>query len=135
MVNAMKRAGLETRMALSHLIDELKEHASAHHDAIEVRVMPRWISLRSRRGKRVFAELRPSKRRGEVFVSPPPRELGFSRLVCRAPPSQGWDWFKSKFCFEGDGDVRSALRLLRISYISSIRTNVSPLRRRRKNSR
>jgi hypothetical protein len=130
LVNAMRRAGLETRASLRRMLDELREYASSREDDVIVRVMSRWISIRSRRGGRVFAELRPSKGRIEVFVLPPPRELGFGPLATRAPSSQGWGWFKSKFVVDGNGSVTSALRLLRISYIHSLRKG-KPLMRRR----
>ena len=121
MVNAMRRAGPTLRASLARTMDELAEYASLHNDTLIVKVMSRWISLRSKRGKRVFAELRPSKDRVEAFVLPPPRDLAPSRIVSRAPTSQGWGWFRSKVIMDGDGDSQSVLRLLRISYIFSLR--------------
>jgi hypothetical protein len=121
LANAMTRAGLETRASLRRLLNELREFASSRNDDIVVRVMSRWISVRSKNGWRVFAELRPSRERIEVFILPPPRELGTNRLIDRAPPSQGWGWFKSKFVIDGNGGAATALRLLRISYLSSLK--------------
>jgi len=115
----MTRAGIGTRTCLRRMLDELREFASSRNDDIVVRVMSRWISVRSRNGGRVFAELRPGKERIEIFILPAPRELGFNRLISRAPSSQGWGWFKSKFVVDGNGGVPTALRVLRISYLSS----------------
>jgi hypothetical protein len=130
LANAMTRSGLETRACLRRLLDELREFASSRNDDIIVRVMSRWISVKSKNGGRVFAELRPSKERIEVFILPPPRELGSNRLIDRAPPSQGWGWFKSKFVVDGNGGGATALRLLRISYLSSLRRDKPSSRRR-----
>ncbi len=103
------------------MLDELRGYATRHGDDIVVKVRSRWISVSSKRADKIFAELRPSKERIEVFLLPPPRELGNGSLVCRPPPSQGWGWFRSKLYIDGDGDLRSAARLLRISYISVLR--------------
>ncbi len=127
MANAMRRAGIETRASLRRLLDELRSFVDSRDDELIIHVMSRWISIKSRRGGRIFAELRPSKESIEVFVLPPPRELGSSSPVMKAPSSQGWGWFKSKFVFDGDGGATSALRILRISYASSMR---KPSRRR-----
>ena len=127
MANAMRRAGMETRASLRRMLDELRSFLQSRDDELVVRVMSRWISIRGRKGGRVFAELRPSKESIEVFVLPSPRELGSPSSVTMAPSSQGWGWFKSKFVFDGDGGAASALRILRISYISSMRR---PSRRR-----
>jgi len=107
---------------MRRLIAELREFAARQGDEITARVMPRWVALRSKRVQKVFAELRPSRERIQVFVLPPRWELGDWTLASMAPISQGWGWFKSKFYVEGDGDVRSAIRLLRISYLYSLRS-------------
>ena len=130
MANAMTRAGLETRACLRKLLDGLREFATSRNDVIIVRVMSRWISVKSRSGGRVFAELRPGKEKIEVFILPPPRELGFNRLISMAPSSQGWGWFKSKFVVDENGGATTALRLLRISYFSSFGRGKPPSRRR-----
>lgn len=130
MANAMTRAGLETRACLRRMLDELSEFVSSRDDHMVVRVMSRWISVKSRNGRRVFAELRPGKEKIEVFVLPPPRELGAGRMIAMAPYSQGWGWFKSKFVVEGNGGASAALRLLRISYLSSLKRCNAPSRRR-----
>ena len=120
MSNALRRTGVKSRVSLARIMEEIGGFAAMRGDEIVTRVMPRWISLSSRNGRRVFAELRPSRERVQVFVLPPPSELGGCRMVARAPVSQGWGWFKSKFFVEGDGDVRVAIRLLRVSYIYSL---------------
>ena len=127
MANAMRRAGIEMRDSLRRLLDELRDFVESKDDELVVRVMSRWISIRSKRGGRIFAEMRPSKDSVEVFVFPPPGELGSPSLVAKAPSSQGWGWFRSKFVLDGDGGDRCALRILRISYIHSLRR---PSRRR-----
>ena len=123
MVNAVRRAGPEMRQSLRALLDELRRYAKRHEDEIVVRVMSRWISLRSRRAGKIFAELRPSKEKVEIFLLPPPGELGDRPEVFRPPPSQGWGWFRSKSLIDGEGDLRRAAKILRISYLSTIRGN------------
>ena len=130
MVNAMTRAGLETRACLRSMLDDLRAFASSRNDDIVVRVMSRWISVKSRNHGRVFAELRPGKEKIEIFMLPAPRELGFNRLIAMAPSSQGWGWFKSKFIVEGNGGAKTALRFLRISYLSSAKRGKLTSRRR-----
>lgn len=103
------------------MLDELRGYAIRHGDDIVVRVRSRWISVSSKKAEKIFAEMRPSHERIEVFLLPPPRELGDGSLVSRPPPSQGWGWFRSKLYIDGDGDMESAARLLRISYISVLR--------------
>lgn len=106
-------------MSLTQVLDSLAGYARDHGDDIVVRVRSRWISVSSKKAEKIFAELRPSKERIEIFLLPPPKELGNGALVSRPPPSQGWGWFRSKLYIKGD--MKSALRLLRISYIFVIR--------------
>ncbi len=121
MTNAITKAGVGPRQTIAFIMDELKDIASRHNDEIVAHVMSRWISLRSQRACKVFAELRPSKERIQIFVLPPPREFGPDSIARRAPKSQGWGWFKTKFIVNGNNDAKRALRLLRISYVTCLK--------------
>jgi len=66
---------------------------------------------------RVFAELRPLRGRVQVFILPRPRDLADSAgLARRAPRTQGWGWFRSRFEISSMAQIESAARLIVQSY-------------------
>src|SRR5213593_3433098 len=70
-----------------------------------------------RRHDRVVAEIRPLRGRVQVFILPGPRELSDgSGLARRAPRSQGWGWFRSRFEVTSMAQVEPAARLIIQSY-------------------
>src|SRR6266540_2095057 len=78
----------------------------------------------ARREDRVFAEIRPLRKRVEVFILPGPRQLrGGAGLARRAPRTQGWGWFRTRFDVRSMGEVESAARLILQSYLHGVRTS------------
>jgi hypothetical protein len=91
--------------------DRLVEHAGAH-----------WIAWKSRKSNRVFAELRALRGRVQIFIRPGPRELIDSAgLAQRAPRTQGWGWFRSRFEVSSSAQVEPAARLIVQSYEHGLR--------------
>ncbi len=91
--------------------DRLVERSGAH-----------WIAWRSRRSDRVFAEIRPLRGRVQVFILPRPQELlDSSGLAQRAPRTQGWGWFRSRFEISSMEQVEPAARLIVQSYERGVR--------------
>src|SRR5207245_10899424 len=105
-----RRPSLEIIGALS---DRVRTSAHRRHDRILERAGRQWISWRSRQADRVFAEIRPLRGRVQVFILPGVRELSDgSGLARRAPRSQGWGWFRSRFEVTSMAQVEPAARLL-----------------------
>src|SRR6266571_3223507 len=69
--------------------------------------------------------------RVEVFILPGPRELrGGAGLARRAPRTQGWGWFRTRFDVRSMGEVESAARLIVQSYLHGVRRSRGNGRRR-----
>ena len=116
-MSAWTRAGREPRHLILDWHAELQRSARRHGDRIEMRVNRHWIAFRSERQRRAFAELRPSRRKVEVFILPERRTLVDPSGIARsAPKTQGWNWFRTKFSVVGNGKAKGALSLLRQSY-------------------
>ncbi len=95
-------------------------------DELRVKVMRHWISFRSRRVQRVFAELRPHRKDLEAFILPPVQALsGENGLAESSPPTQGWGWFQSRFRLVRAEDVEVATDLVLQSYAFRARMNSS----------
>ena len=100
----------------------VRSAAHLRQDRIIERAGRHWISWRSRRTDRVFAEIRPLRGRVQVFILPGPRELtNAAGLARRAPRSQGWGWFRSRFEVTSMAQVAPAARLIVQSYEHGIR--------------
>ena len=129
-----KRAGREPRELITGWHSELQRIAANRGDRVEMRVNRFWIAFRSERQRRAFAEVRPSRRRVEVFILPERRHLSDLAGIARpAPRTQGWNWFRTKFYVVGNGHGRAALSLIRQSYESPALPKGR--RRTRRNSR
>ena len=112
-----KRAGREPRALIQEWLSELSRVAALRGDRIEMRVNRCWVAFRSQAQRRVFAEIRPSRRRVEVFILPERRNLSDPSGIARqAPRTQGWNWFRTKFHIAGNGHARAAFHLIRQSY-------------------
>lgn len=123
MANALERTSERSRSIVAELHDRLQGLGRRRNDRIVRRVGDHWIAWRSVRHGRVFAELRPHRQRVEVFILPGPRELRDpNRLARRAPASQGWGWFRSRFDVTALDEVAPAFRLLEQSYEHGRRT-------------
>src|SRR5438445_1521404 len=102
---------------VSALRTRVRLAASRRQDRIVERTSRYWIAWRSRNRDRVFAELRPLRGRVQVFILPRPRDLADSSgLARRAPRTQGWGWFRSRFEISSMAQIESAARLIVQSY-------------------
>lgn len=124
MSTAIDRASDSSRAIVIALRDRVQAAAAKRDDRIDERVSQHWIAWKSRKGHRVFAEIRPLKGRVEVFLLPSPRDLrGGSGLARRAPPTQGWGWFRTRMEVRSMSQVSSAAALIRQSYVHGLRPN------------
>src|SRR5437870_12374969 len=109
--------GRTSREIVGALRERLRAAAHRRHDRVLEHAGRHWISWRSRRADRVFAEIRPLRGRVQVFILPGLRELSDgSGLARRAPASQGWGWFRSRFEVTSMAQVEPAARLIIQSY-------------------
>ena len=122
-----------SRAIMTALRERVRPAAVRRRDRIEERVGRYWISWRSRKRDRVFAEIRALRGRVQVFILPGPRDLRDSEgLARRAPRSQGWGWFRSRIEVSSLDGVEPAARLIVQSYERVVRRqNGEPRRARR----
>lgn len=114
--------GDETDDIVARLGTLLADLGGRADDTIDWRRGSEWIAVRSRRANRVFAEVRPHRHKIEVFILPRTKDLRDPRgLARRAPPTQGWGWFRSRFDIVGRRDLSPAARLIRQSYALVLR--------------
>src|SRR6266566_1607912 len=93
METAIDRTSDASREIVEALRQRLRVAAARHEDRVDEHVSRYWIAWRSRNRDRVFAEIRPLRKRVEVFILPGPRELrGGAGLARSAPRTQGWGW-------------------------------------------
>jgi len=117
MDNALTKAGVEPRAIVERLRSVAGEHARSRADRVRARVGGHWIGLRSVARDRVFAEVRPSRTKVEVFLLPAPRDLRDPHgLAKKVPPSRGWGWFRSRLVIASVADADRASALVRQSY-------------------
>ena len=114
--------GRTSREIVGALRERVRTAAHRRQDRILERAGRQWIAWRSRQSDRVFAEIRPLRGRVQVFILPGPRELtDGSGLARRAPRSQGWGWFRSRFDVTSMAQVEPAARLIIQSYEHGVR--------------
>lgn len=119
-MSVWKNAGREPRDLIQAWHRELQRVAANRGDRVEMRVNRYWIAFRSDKQRRAFAEIRPNRRKVEVFILPERRHLADAAGLARpAPRTQGWNWFRTKFYVIGNGHGKAALSLLRQSYESA----------------
>jgi predicted transport protein len=115
--DVLSRTSDRSRSIVEGLFDRLDRFGRRRNDRIRKRVGRYWVAFRSDAQGRVFAELRPHRGRVEVFILPPPRALsdpgGHAR---RAPASQGWGWFRTRFEIASTRHLAEAYDLVRQSY-------------------
>lgn len=110
-------------MILAALRDRVRTVATRRGDRIVEHAGEHWISWKSEKRDRVFAEIRPLRGRVQVFILPHPRQLrGGAGLAHTAPRTQGWGWFRSRFEVSSMARVESAARLIVQSYEQVVRT-------------
>jgi len=104
------------------LRERIRPAVSRRRDRIEEHVGRYWISWRSRKRDRVFAEVRALRGRVQVFILPGPRDLRDAKgLARRAPRTQGWGWFRSRIEVSSLDSVEPAARLIVQSYERVVR--------------
>src|SRR2546426_5952580 len=114
--------GRTSREIVGALRERVRTAAHRRHDRVVEHAGRHWISWRSRQADRVFAEIRPLRGRVQVFILPGLRELSDgSGLARRAPRSQGWGWFRSRFEVTSMAQVEPAARLIIQSYEHRVR--------------
>ncbi len=117
MEKALERTSDASRMIVSMLHQRMNAVVERRQDRLEVTESRQWIGWRSARRDRVFAEMRPSRRKVEVFILPARRQLADPRRLARnAPLTQGWGWFRTRFEVASLDQVGPAFHLIRQSY-------------------
>ena len=131
MASVIERTSDSSRAIVVALRDRVQAAAAKRDDQLNERVSRYWIAWRSRKGNRVFAEIRPMRERVEVFLLPSPRDLrDGSGLARRAPPTQGWGWFRTRIELRSTRQVASVAAMIRQSYVRGLRLNGQAHRRR-----
>lgn len=122
MERAMEWTPGTSRAIVAALRERVRRVAVRQGDRIVEHVGENWISWRSRKRNRVFAEIRPLRGRVQVFILPDPRELrDGGGLALRAPRTQGWGWFRSRLEVSSMARVEPAARLIVQSYEHLVR--------------
>ncbi len=117
MEKILGRTSDTSRLIVSMLEQRMSAVAERHRDRLEVKESEHWIGLRSAVRDRVFAEMRPRRRKVEVFILPSRRQLEDPRGLARnAPLTQGWGWFRTRFEIASLAQVGPAFQLIRQSY-------------------
>ena len=133
MASVIERTSDSSRAIVVALRDRVQAAAAKRDDQLNERVSRYWIAWRSRKGNRVFAEIRPMRERVEVFLLPSPRDLrDGSGLARRAPPTQGWGWFRTRIELRSMRQVAAAASLIRQSYLHGLQPNGHARSRRSK---
>jgi len=118
---ALERTSDISREIVLGLRNRLQVAAARRDDRIDEHVSEHWISWRSRKGSRIFAEIRPLGGRVQIFLLPSPRELrDNSGLAKRAPPTQGWGWFRTRVEVRSIRQVAAAAALIHQSYLHGL---------------
>jgi len=114
--------GRTSREIVAALRERVRTAAHRRQDRVLERAGRHWIAWRSRKADRVFAEIRPLRGRVQVFILPRPHDLADgSGLARRAPRTQGWGWFRSRFEVTSMTQVEPAARLIIQSYEHGMR--------------
>lgn len=117
MEDALVRTSDESREILGEFRKRIQALGHAHGDKIREKVSEHWIGWRSTRHGRTFAEMRPLQERVQVFILPPKRALKDPKRMAQAsPPTQGWNYFLSRFDVRSVHEVDAAFQLVRQSY-------------------
>src|SRR5437899_846038 len=124
LATALERTSDSSREIVRGLRNRLQLAAGRRDDRIKEHVSEHWISWRSRKGSRIFAEIRPLGGRVQIFLLPSPRELqDDSGLAKRAPPTQGWGWFRTRVEVRSIRQVAAAAALIHQSYLRGLEPN------------
>ena len=128
-MTALDRLPADRQEVLREIAAAVRARGRQRSDEVSVRPGVTWISFRSARAARVFAEVRPGRQGFQAFLLPPRGELRDPAGLTRpAPQTQGWGWFRTKAVFR-EAEVRPAVSLLVQSLDFAYR--LPPSRRRR----
>ncbi|MFQ6107717.1 MAG: hypothetical protein ACE5QF_09090 [Thermoplasmata archaeon] len=116
-MDALSRGGARARELYLLLRERIEALEKSNGDSFEERVMKYWVSVRSQRKGKVFAEMRLHKEEIDIFILPSFEQLkdpdGLAQPV---PLNQGWGWFRSRFWLREKAHLDTAWRLIQQSY-------------------
>ncbi|MFQ6127285.1 MAG: hypothetical protein ACE5QW_00030 [Thermoplasmata archaeon] len=116
-MDALSRGGSKARELYLMLRERIEAIEKSNGDNFEERVMKYWISVRSSRKRKVFAEMRLHKKDIDIFILPPFEQLKDpDGLAHPVPLNQGWGWFRSRFWLREESQLDSAWKLIQQSY-------------------
>ncbi len=102
---------------LGKLQERVRKRLLRLGDELELKAMTSWVSFKSRKVRRVFAEVRAHRKDVEAFILPPIEFLGEADgMAMPAPPTQGWGWFRSKLRITKKEELAAATDLILLSY-------------------
>lgn len=117
MVDALDRGGKKAKELYFLLRRKIETFEKCDGRLFEEKIMKYWVSLRDRKKGKVFAEIRLSKDKLDVFILPMQSQLIDPHdLTFPVPPNQGWGWFRTRFWVENEDQVEACFRLIRQSY-------------------
>ncbi len=135
MEDALVRTSDESQAIVGLFRKRIQSLGHAHGDKIHEKVGEHWIGWRSTRHGRTFAEMRPLQERVQVFILPPKRSLKDpTGLAKPSPPTQGWNYFLSRFDVRTRDQIEPGFALVRQSYergANGRKAHGKPPRRRR----
>src|SRR3989442_14477419 len=124
METAIDRTSDASREIVEALRQRLRLAAARREDRLDEHVSRYWIAWRSRNRDRVFAEIRPLRKRVEVFILPGPLELrGGAGLARRGPGTHGWGLFRTRFDGLSKGQGGAGALLILQSYLHRVRAS------------
>ena len=119
-MDALSRGGTKARLLYLLLREHIENLEANNGDRFEERIMKYWISVRSLRKEKVFAEIRLQRNDVDIFILPSFEQLtdpdGLAQPV---PLTQGWGWFRSRFRLREKAQLESAWNLICQSYESA----------------
>lgn len=119
-MDALDRGGPRARELYLMLRERMEAFERTNGDSFDEKVMKYWISMRSSRKGKVFAEIRLNKQDIDIFILPEASQLvDPTNLTRPVPLNQGWGWFRSRFWLRNETELGSALRLIQQSYHSA----------------
>jgi predicted transport protein len=119
-MDALGRGGSRARELYLMLRERIETFERNNGDNFDERVMKYWISVRSSRKGKVFAEIRLNKEDIDIFILPEACQLVDHMSLARPVPlNQGWGWFRSRFWLRNETQLDSALELIQQSYHSA----------------
>ncbi len=99
------------------LREKIETFERTNGDSFQEKIMKYWISLRSSRKGKVFAEIRLHKEDIDIFILPELQTLADpDRLAHPVPLNQGWGWFRTRFWLRERTQLDPVMKLIQQSY-------------------